>query len=75
MLKNYRSYETKTDVNFVPLFPSAVSRISVNKKMVSDKTGMEVVVMYMDGEIKWYSFNQFEEVLGEVMMNEVHQVK
>lgn len=75
MLKNYRSYETKTDVNFVPLFPSVVSRISVNKKMVSDKTGMEVVVMYMDGEIKWYSFNQFEEVLGEVMMNEVHQVK
>jgi ArsR family metal-binding transcriptional regulator len=71
MLKDYRHYESRVAVNFVPLFPSEVSRISVNKEAVSFNTGNEVIVMYIDGMITKHDFHEFDSVL-EMIKN--HQV-
>lgn len=66
ILNEYRSYESKVAVNFVPKFPSVVSRISVNKEAISVKTGCEIIVMYIDGNFTKHCFNEFESVLQMV---------
>jgi ArsR family metal-binding transcriptional regulator len=71
MLKDYRHYESRIAVNFVPLFPSEVSRISVNKEAISIRTGNEIIVMYIDGMITRHSFHEFESILHMIKNHQV----
>lgn len=75
ILKDYRHYESRVAVNFVPKFPSDVSRISINKEAISVKTGNEINVMYIDGSFSNHNFNEFESVLfnikNQVIINEI----
>lgn len=66
ILNKYRNYESRVAVNFVPKFPSIVTRISVNKEAISVKTGKEVIVQYIDGIFTSHNFNEFESVLWMV---------
>lgn len=75
ILEKYRHYETRVAVNFVPNFPSEVTRISVNKEMISANTGLEIIVMYMDGSITSHAFNQFEAVLLNIKKESKKAIK